>query len=126
MGMTGYPTKVRSISWAAKGRYLASTGAPGGILWPFLTKDGPLGKAPTQLGMREVLATEIACHPAEEIVAIGYADGMILLVRIGDAEEVLLRRPEGSPVSAMGWDDKGLRLAFGTEAGEAGVVDIAG
>ena len=44
MRMTGYPTKVKSISWSAKGRFLASSGANAAILWPFFTKDGPMGK----------------------------------------------------------------------------------
>lgn len=124
MAMSGYPAKIRNVSWSVKGRYLASTGAPAAILWPFLTKDGPLGKQPLQLGARRELATQVACHPAEEVVAVGYSDGMILLVRFSDAEEVLLRAPGSAPISALGWDAEGRNLAFGSEAGEAGFVDV--
>jgi hypothetical protein len=59
-------------------------------------------------------------------VAVGYHDGMVMAVRFGDAEEVLLRRPGGSPVSALAWDKGGTRLAFGCEDGAAGVVTVAG
>ena len=31
-----------------------------------------MGKPPLQLGAREVLVTRVACHPREEVVAIGY------------------------------------------------------
>jgi WD40 repeat protein len=126
MRMTGYPAKPRSLSWSAKGRFLASSGANAAILWPFHYKDGPMGRQPLQLGAREELVTRVACHPSEEIVAVGYRDGMILAVRFGDAEEALLRRAGDGPVSALAWDGKGAKLAFGTEQGAAGIVDIAG
>ncbi len=124
MRMTGYPTKVKSLSWSAKGRFLASSGANAAILWPFLTKEGPMGKAPLELGPRDRIVSQVACHPTEDVVAIGWDDGMILAVRFGDAAEVLLRKGEDSPVSALAWDPAGVRLAFGCENGEAGTIDI--
>ena len=59
-----------------------------------------------------------------ETVAIGYQDGMILLADIADAKETLLRRPGEGPVSALAFDAKGNRLAFGTESGAGGVIEI--
>lgn len=126
MRMTGYPAKVKSLSFSAKGKWLASSGAPAAIVWPFAGKDGPMGKAPKELGaMGNNLVTLVACHPSEEVVAIGYADGMILAVRIEDGKEALLRRGGNVAISALGWDTTGSRLAFGTEGGEAGMVDIS-
>ncbi|MCB1501544.1 MAG: WD40 repeat domain-containing protein [Bauldia sp.] len=122
MRMSGYPAKPRSISWSAKGRFLATSGANAAILWPFHFKDGPMGKAPLQLGAREALVTRVACHPKQELVAIGYQDGMVLAVRFADAEEALIRRPGGAPVSALAWDGAGKRLAIGTESGAAAVI----
>lgn len=127
MRMTGYPTKVKSLSWSAKGKFLATSGAPAAILWPFTGRDGPMGKPPLELGTRgDTMAVCVACHPSDDVVAIGYGDGMVLAVRIADAKEALLRRPGKGAVSAMGWDKSGRFLAFGTEEGEAGVVDISG
>lgn len=125
MRMSGYPGKVKSMSWSVKGRFLLTSGAGASIGWPFHFKDGPMGKRPLELGPRQELVTRVAAHPLEEIAALGYEDGMILLVRLSDGEEVLLRRPDGNPVSALGWDASGLELAFGTEAGTAGVVDLS-
>jgi WD40 repeat protein len=126
MKMTGYPAKVKSWSWSVKGKYLATSGAPAAILWPFSGKDGPMGKAPLELGTRgDSMVTAVACHPVEEMLAIGYQDGMILAVRLSDSREAVLRRAGASPVRTMGWDGKGARLAFGSESGEAGVIDIA-
>ncbi|MEF2073138.1 WD40 repeat domain-containing protein [Consotaella aegiceratis] len=127
MRMAGYPAKVKSWSWSAKGRYLATAGAPVAVLWPFAGKTGPMGKAPLELGLRgDTMVTCVACHPAEDMLAVGYADGMILAVRFADQKEALLRRGGTGAIQTMAWDREGRRLAFGSEMGEAGVIDIAG
>lgn len=127
MRMTGYPTKVKSMDWSAKGRYLATSGANAAVLWPFHGKTGPMGQQPLQLGVRsDTIVSVVACHPKEEVIAIGYQDGMVLAVRFEDNAEVLLRRPGEAPVSTLAWDGRGERLAFGTEAGEAGIVSLGG
>ncbi|AFL53863.1 WD40 repeat protein [Sinorhizobium fredii] len=127
MRMTGYPAKVKSLSWSAKGKWLASAGAPAAIVWPFQGKDGPMGKAPLELGTRaNTMVTTVACHPAEDIVAIGYEDGMILAARLADSKEVLLRRPGKGAITAMAWNSNGRQIAFGSGAGDCGVVDLSG
>jgi WD40 repeat protein len=123
--MSGYAAKPRSLSWSPKGRYLATSGATAAILWPFLTKDGPVKKTALQLGARDdVLVTRVACHPKEEVVAIGYRDGLVLLARIADRQEAKLRHGGERPISALAFDAAGKRLAFGTEDGAAGVIDL--
>ena len=126
MRMTGYPGKVRSLSWSRGGRWLATSGASSAVCWPFAGK-GPQGQAPRQLGDRADCRVErVACHPKADVVAVGYDDGMVLLARFEDAGEVLLRRPgEGGEITALGFDRSGERLAFGTAGGEAGVVTLA-
>ncbi len=127
MRMTGYPAKVKSLSWSPKGRWLASSGAPAAIVWPFQGKDGPMGKAPLELGTRgNSMVTCVACHPSEDVVAIGYDDGMVLAARFADAKEVLLRRPGKGAITAMAWDSEERRIVFGSAAGDCGVIDIAG
>lgn len=124
--MSGYPAKVKSWSWSAKGKWLATSGAPAAIVWPFQAKDGPMGKAPLELGTRaDAMVTCVCCHPEEDIVAAGFNDGMILFIRFNDGKEVLLRRPGKGAISTMAWDNKGYRLAFGAESGEAGIIDIS-
>jgi WD40 repeat protein len=125
MRMSGYPAKPKSLSWSAKGKWLASSGAQAAICWPFTAREGPQGKAPRELGTRkDSMVVEVCCHPVADVVAIGYADGMVIVVRIDNGVENLLRSSGQAPVSALAWDDKGNRLAFGTEAGEAGVVTL--
>ncbi len=122
--MTGYPAKPRSLSWSAKGRFLATSGADAAVLWPFHFKDGPQGKQPLQLGAREALVTRVACHPKDEVVAIGYRDGAVAIGPFDEGEGSLLRQPGDGPVSALAWDKSGRRLAFGTEEGAAGVFNL--
>ena len=52
MRMTGYPGKTRSLSWSHDGHWLATSGADACVVWPFKDKDGPMGKAPRECGVR--------------------------------------------------------------------------
>jgi WD40 repeat protein len=125
MRMSGYSAKVRSFAWTAGGKWLATSGSEQLILWPFAGKDGPMGKQPRMLAPYEKRAIAVACHPKQEIVAVGFEDGLIMLARIDDGAEILVKKPGAAPVSALAWSADGARLAFGTEDGEAGIVDLA-
>jgi WD40 repeat protein len=124
MRMTGYPAKTRSLSWSHDGQWLATSGADAAVVWPFKDKDGPMGKAPRECGVREARVTRVAFHPKALVVAIGYADGVILLCRLADAAEIPVRDPGGGPVSALSWDAAGARLMFGLESGAAGLLNL--
>lgn len=124
MRMTGYPARVRSMSWSAGGKFLATSGSDSVILWPFASKDGPMGKEPLMLAPLQAKATVVACHPKDDIFAVGYSDGTILMVRIDDGAEILVRRNAGEPVAALAWNAKGSLLAFATEDGDAGLLSL--
>jgi WD40 repeat protein len=124
MRMTGYPGRVRSMSWSADGKALATSGADAVIVWPFAGKDGPMGKEPAMLAPLQARVTMVACHPRQEILAAGYSDGTILMVRMSDGAEILVRRNNGVAVSALGWNAGGTRLAFADEAGEGGLLAL--
>jgi WD40 repeat protein len=124
MRMTGYPAKTRSLSWSHDGQWLATSGADAAVIWPFKDKDGPMGKAPRECGVRQARVTKVAFHPKALVVAIGYADGLVLLTRLADAAEILVRHPGDGPVSALAWDASGARLIFGLESGAAGLLRL--
>jgi len=124
MRMSGYPGRVRSMSWSAGGKFLATSGADSVIMWPFASKDGPMGKEPAMLAPMQVRATAVACHPAQDILVVGYADGTILMVRMSDAAEILVRRNVGLPVVGLAWNAKGTHLAFAAEDGDAGLLEL--
>ena len=124
MRMSGYPGRVRSMSWSAGGKGLATSGADTVIVWPFTSKDGPMGKEPAMLAPLQARVSVVACHPKQDIMAVGYSDGTVLMVRLEDGAEILVRRNGGEAVSALAWGAKGTRLAFATEDGDAGVVEL--
>jgi WD40 repeat protein len=124
MRMSGYPSKTRSWSWSHDGLWLATSGAEAAIIWPF-AKDGPTGKAPRECGIRPAKVTCVAFHPKALVLAIGYEDGWVLLVRLTDASELLVRAGgDGTPITSIGWDRDGKRLAFGSESGGAGLLAL--
>jgi WD40 repeat protein len=125
MRMSGYAAKVRSMDWTHDGKWLATSGSTQLILWPFSGKDGPMGKQPKMLATSKNRVVAVASHPAQDIVAVGYDDGLVLLVRIGDGAEILARAPAGAAVAALAWNAKGSRLAIGNDDGDAGVLDLA-
>jgi WD40 repeat protein len=124
MRMSGYPGRVRSMSWSAGGKALATSGADMVIMWPFASKDGPMGKEPAMLAPLQARVAVVACHPKQDILACGYSDGTVLMVRLEDGAEILVRRNGTPPVAALGWNAKGTLLAFADEEGEAGILPL--
>jgi WD40 repeat protein len=124
MRMTGYPGRVRSMSWSAGGKALATSGADAVIMWPFASKDGPMGKEPAMLAPLQARVSAVACHPKQDILAAGYSDGTILMVRLNDGAEILVRKNGGAQVSGLAWNGKGTQLAFAAEDGDAGLLAL--
>ena len=124
MRMTGYPAKPRCLSWSHDGMWLASSGADAVIIWPF-QGDGPMGKAPRECGVRRAKVTQAAFHPGAYVVAVGYDDGCILLIRLTDASELLVRPAvQDSGLTAFAWDKSGRHLAFGCADGAGGILTL--
>jgi WD40 repeat protein len=126
MRMSGYPAKTRSLSWSFDGHWLATSGADAAVIWPFKDKDGPINKAPLECGARGAKVTCVAFHPKSLVVAQGYEDGFLLLCRIPDGAEILVRVPpkDGGAVTALAWDHAGRKLLFGAADGAAGLLDM--
>jgi WD40 repeat protein len=124
MRMTGYPGRVRSLSWSAGGKALATSGADSVIMWPFASKDGPMGKEPAMFAPLQARVSMVACHPKQDILAVGYGDGTILMVRMTDGAEILVRKNGEAPVTALAWNAKGTLLAFAAENGDGGLLEL--
>lgn len=125
MRMSGYPSKTRSLSWSSDGKWLATSGAEAAIIWPFDSKEGPTGKAPRECGVRPAKVSFVAFHPNVYVLAVGYEDGCILMIRLTDASELLVRPTvPDSGITAMAWDKAGRRLAFGCGDGQAGILTL--
>ncbi len=127
MRMTGYPAKTRSFSWSHDGKWLATSGADACIVWPFDSKDGPMGKGPRECGVRPARVSRVAFHPRELVLAAGYEDGWVMISRLTDGAEILVRSAPAdaaAAITALAWSGDGRRLMFGARDGAAGVLDL--
>ncbi len=125
MRMSGYPSKSRFIAFTKSGKWLASSGAEGIVLWPF-TGGGPMGKQPMEMASGDdVLCTAVATHPQHEVCAAGFSDGLVVLADITSGRVLPVAAPGRGSVSAISWSPDGTYLAFGTETGFAAVVDFS-
>jgi WD40 repeat protein len=125
MRMSGYPAKTEALSFTRNGKWLATSGADAMVLWPFFG-GGPMGKAPIELaGGDGVTCTRVAAHPQQEMVAGGFADGLVVLADVNSSRILPVAPPGRGPVSALAWSPDGSQLAFGTEQGFAAIVDLA-
>lgn len=122
--MSGYAAKTRSFSWDKRGRWLATSGADRAVLWPFVGKLGPQGKQPMLLGEREALVTSVAFHPSEDVVAIGYSDGVCVLARLADEAVMDMDEAGEGAVTALAWNAVGNLLAIGDDAARGAIIRI--
>jgi WD40 repeat protein len=124
MRMSGYPAKTQALSFTRNGKWLATSGADAMVLWPFFG-GGPMGKAPIELaGGDGITCTQVAAHPLQEMVAGGFADGLVVLADVNSSRVLPVSPPEHGPISALAWSPDGSYLAFGTEKGFAAIVDL--
>lgn len=125
MRMSGYPTKTESLSFSRTGKWLATSGAESVVLWPFFG-GGPMGKAPTELaGGDGPVCTRVAFHPQQDMLAAGFADGLLVVVDVASERVLPVAAPGRGSVSALAWSPDGTHLAFGTETGLAAIIDLS-
>ncbi len=125
MRMSGYPAKTASLSFSRNGKWMASSGADAMVLWPFFG-GGPMGKAPLELaGGDGIICTQVACNPQDEVVAGGFADGLVVVADITSSRIVPVVPPDHGQISTLAWSPDGTRLAIGTETGFGVLIDFA-
>ncbi len=64
-----------------------------------------MGKAPIELaGGDGMTCTRVAAHPQQEMVAGGFADGLVVLAEVNSSRILPIAPPgRGGPVSALAW-----------------------
>lgn len=71
-----------------------------------------------------VLIAAVAASPNRNLVAAGYANGLLSLAEIGRPTEMLLREDTGAGVSALSWSANGSYLAVAGSDGSAALVEF--
>lgn len=126
MHMGGYPAKPRSLSWSRNGRLLATSGNQGALVWPFKGKDGPMGEQADEFARERSLTTAVAFHPKRDLLAIGYANGLLTLVDIANDRALILRRGEDGAIDHLAWGPDGSHLAYASIQGFCGIMEMEG
>jgi WD40 repeat protein len=123
--MGGYPAKVKSMAFLAKGALLATSGAPGVVVWPFGGANGPMGKEASEIGVDEsTLVTRVAGAPDRTVLAAGLEDGRVWACDLVSRRLEPIKAEKGAAISALAVSDDASRLAWGDEEGGAGVVEL--
>jgi WD40 repeat protein len=123
--MGGYPSKVRSMSFLSNGQLLATSGAQGAVLWPFIGANGPMGREANEIGFDEgSLVVMVASQPKHGLLAAGLNDGRVWLADPAGQGLNFLKAERGAPITALAMSPDATRVAWADEDGDAGVATI--
>jgi WD40 repeat protein len=125
MRMGGYPAKVKSLSFLAKGNMMATSGANGVVVWPFAGSTGPMGKQAAEVGYDEAaMVVRVATAPSLGWVAAGLDDGRVWACDLAGQAIIPVKAEKGSPITALAMSADARRVAWGDEDGNAGVAEV--
>jgi len=123
MRMGGYPSKVRSLAFLSEGRLMATSGAQGAVLWPFIGTNGPMGRDATEIGYDEgSLVTLVAARARHGVLAAGLSDGRVWWADPAGQGLNFVKADRGAPIAALALSPDGRRVAWADEDGNAGVA----
>jgi WD40 repeat protein len=115
-----FPAPVMSAGFAQGGKVVVASGAYRVAAWTLGPDTQPIVTGKSGL----VLVDRIATCPNRNIVAVGYANGLLSLAEPGRADEVLLRQDTGFAISALVWSADGRMLAVGGQDGTAALIEF--
>lgn len=124
MRMGGYPSKVRAIGFMTGGQLMATSGAQGAVLWPFIGSNGPMGREATEIGYDEgSLVSLIATQPKLGVLAAGLSDGRVWLADPAGQGLNFVKADRGPGIAALALSPDGKRVAWADDEGNAGVAE---
>lgn len=123
--MGGYPSKVKSLVFLTKGQLMATSGAPGAVVWSFAGAGGPMGKEAAEIGYdQRSLVARVAAAPELTLLAAGLDDGRVWACDLRASRIEPVRAEKGGAISALAMSPDGKRVAWGDEDGRAGVAAL--
>jgi WD40 repeat protein len=126
MRMGGYPSKVKSMAFMAKGALMATSGARGAVVWPFSGSNGPMGKEAAEVGYDEsALVVRVAAQSAGSRLAAGLDDGRVWVADLQGRGLHFAKAEKGPPITALALSPDASQVAWGDEEGGAGVAAAA-
>lgn len=119
--MSGYATKVRELAWNSSGRWLATGGGSGVVLWDF--KAGPEGRPPRMLHGHADRIVGLSWQRRGALLASVSRDGALLLWRPGRSELPLKYYGLAFVPTALAWSPDDQLLALAGDGGQLAVID---
>ncbi len=114
-----FPAPVRVVGFGGPTNSVVASGAFRVAAWSLDDqRDVMSGKA----GL--VLINAVAACPTRNLVAVGYANGLLSLAEIGRPSEILLREDTGAGITAMAWSPNGTFMALAGADGSAALVEL--
>lgn len=124
MRMGGYPAKIKSLSFFAHGKLLATSGANGAVVWPFLKATGPMGENASEIAAEDSAFVTIVAGAAEDtVLAGGLDDGRVWLAELKSTAQEWIKREKGSPISALDLSPEANRVLIGDEDGSVYIYE---
>ncbi|MGA9659493.1 MAG: WD40 repeat domain-containing protein [Asticcacaulis sp.] len=118
MRMGGYPAKIKSLDFFAKGKLLATSGANGAVVWPFLRANGPMGEEASEINPLEgTMVTCVAGAPEDTILSAGSEDGRVWLAELQSTHIEWIKAEKGAAITALSMSGEANRIVFGDEDG---------
>ena len=114
-----FPSQVRNVVFSRTTNTVVASGAYRVAAWDLADGQAVLTGKP---GL--VLVSAVATSPNRNLVAVGYANGLLSLAEIGQPSEILLREDTGSAITAMAWSSNGTYLALAGADGSAALVEF--
>lgn len=122
--MSGYPAKVRDLSWDFSGRFLATGGGDAVCVWD-CGGNGPEGTQPKMLTGHAGTVSAVAWQRRGFLLASGDAAGRVCLWQPANRSPLLGGATfEGTEASAVAWSPDDKRLAVGSGAGAVGMFRV--
>jgi WD40 repeat protein len=114
-----FPAPVRSVAFGGPTDTVVASGAFRVAAWALDDNSDVMSGKP---GL--VLIDAVATCPSRNLVAVGYANGLLSLAEIGQPSEILLREDTGAGVTAMAWSANGAYLAVAGADGSAALIEF--
>lgn len=125
MRMGGYPSKVRSLAFLSGGQLMATSGAQGAVLWPFIGANGPMGREATEIGYDEnAMVNLVAARPGHGRLAAGLTDGRVWIADPAGQGLNFVKAERGPAIVALALSPDATRVAWADEDGAAGVAEV--
>ena len=118
--MTGYPRKVRELSWDATSTYLATGGGHQITVWN-CTGKGPAGSEPISFDLHADPLSSLAFQNRGPLLASACTGGMLALWFPGGLKRVLIQTKVNGGISQLAWAPNDRLIAAGGETGSVSV-----